>query len=513
MKDIEKVIKQAQAGDEAAFTSIVMSFQDMAVGYAFSIIRDFHMAEDVAQESFVSAYLSIRQLKEPAAFAGWFRRIIFTQCNRVTRRKTPIIDALEDNVEAASNEPRVDILLENEQSEEKLINLVNSLPEAQRTAITLSFIGGYSQKEISAFLGVPVSTIKSRLHKAKANLRGKLMEKARESLRGQRPSRSPDFVKRVRDLLGHAAAGNSEIVTRLIQNDASIIHETAEHPFWGGEPQALHVASEWGRKDVVELLLRNGADPNGDNDKYDGWSPLHLALHKDHGPAAHNEIVELLILYGAKIDLWAAAMMGDLTATRQIIESDPDIVNSRGPNSATALHFAADGAIVKMFLESGADPRAKDKYGKRPVRTLLGYGPRKKEAAIYLLDKTNDWDLSAACAVGDNERVASFVSQNPSLLRESGWNRETPLNTASLHGNIATVRLLLDLGADVNLKAESGCYPLHLAARNGHLDVAEVLIALNANLAALDDIHQGTALDWAEFQGQTQMASFLANVK
>ena len=75
--------------EEAAFAALVRRFQDMAVGYACSVLKDFQLAEDAAQEAFFEAYRTLGQLREPAAFAGWFRRIVFKQCDRITRDKRP----------------------------------------------------------------------------------------------------------------------------------------------------------------------------------------------------------------------------------------------------------------------------------------------------------------------------------------------------------------------------------------------------------------------------------------
>src|SRR5712692_187738 len=80
-------IRQAQLGDVEAYEWIVRRFQDMAVGYAASILGDFHLAEDAAQEAFIEAWRDLPQLREPAAFAGWLRKIVFKQCDRLTRGK------------------------------------------------------------------------------------------------------------------------------------------------------------------------------------------------------------------------------------------------------------------------------------------------------------------------------------------------------------------------------------------------------------------------------------------
>jgi DNA-directed RNA polymerase specialized sigma24 family protein len=59
----------------------------MAYGYAYSILSDFHLAEEATQEAFIEAYQHLRSLRSPDAFPGWLRRIVFKQCDRITRGK------------------------------------------------------------------------------------------------------------------------------------------------------------------------------------------------------------------------------------------------------------------------------------------------------------------------------------------------------------------------------------------------------------------------------------------
>ena len=84
-QELETLIVQAQSGDRNAFGAIVREFQGMAVGYAYSLIGDFGLAEDAAQEAFVQAYLDLRMLQEPRAFPSWFRRLVFKFCDRQFR--------------------------------------------------------------------------------------------------------------------------------------------------------------------------------------------------------------------------------------------------------------------------------------------------------------------------------------------------------------------------------------------------------------------------------------------
>ena len=79
MEKLESLIKASQANDLKAYGQIVRRFQDMAYGFAYSILGDFHLAEDVAQEAFIEAFRQLPQLEKPAAFPSWFRKIVFKQ--------------------------------------------------------------------------------------------------------------------------------------------------------------------------------------------------------------------------------------------------------------------------------------------------------------------------------------------------------------------------------------------------------------------------------------------------
>ena len=87
MQNWQEHIKKAQQGDITAFDQIVRQFRDMAVGYAYSILGDFQLAEDAAQDAFVQAYQDVRTLRVPHAFPSWLRQIVFKFCDRYARKK------------------------------------------------------------------------------------------------------------------------------------------------------------------------------------------------------------------------------------------------------------------------------------------------------------------------------------------------------------------------------------------------------------------------------------------
>ena len=187
MKEWTELVNRAQSGDLEAFGGLVRQFQDMAVGYAYSILEDFDLAEDAAQEAFIGCFTELRQLREPAAFPSWFRRIVFTQCNRLTRGKRVPIVSLEAAEHLVSDTHDPAQAVERRQLRERVHEAVHALPEDERAVTTLCYINGYSQAEVGGFLEIPVTTVKNRLHSARAKLREGMMEMVEDTLRVNAP--------------------------------------------------------------------------------------------------------------------------------------------------------------------------------------------------------------------------------------------------------------------------------------------------------------------------------------
>src|ERR671932_1674544 len=93
--DLATLIRQVQQGNPDAYEPIVRRFQDMAVGYSFARLGDVHLAEDAAQEAFLSAFRDLAQLRDPAAFPGWFRTVILKHCDRIARRRRVVTVPLD----------------------------------------------------------------------------------------------------------------------------------------------------------------------------------------------------------------------------------------------------------------------------------------------------------------------------------------------------------------------------------------------------------------------------------
>ena len=80
-------VRAAHAEKREACDEIVRRFQDMAFACAYATLGDTYLAKDAAQEAFISAWRNLNQLHVPDAFPDWFKRIVLTQCSRLTRNK------------------------------------------------------------------------------------------------------------------------------------------------------------------------------------------------------------------------------------------------------------------------------------------------------------------------------------------------------------------------------------------------------------------------------------------
>ena len=170
MSELKSIIRNVQDGDLHAFGFVVRRFHDMAVGYAHSILGDFHLAEDASQEAFVQAFSKLHQLSDPAASPGWFRRILIGCCDRIRRKKVSTVP-LDVIIDMPSQRDSPYTTMEMNEIADHLHNAIGKLPEAQRVVTSLFYITGYSGPAIGEFLGISHATVRHRLFAARKNLK------------------------------------------------------------------------------------------------------------------------------------------------------------------------------------------------------------------------------------------------------------------------------------------------------------------------------------------------------
>lgn len=223
MDDLTTLVDRTLHGDALAYAGLVRRFQDMAVGYAYTLLGDFHLAEDAAQEAFVQAYLDLGRLNEPAAFPGWFRRIVFKYCDRMIRRKhgdwvdlDRVGDLISDGHDPAA-------FYEQKETEDRVAFAIQSLPEHQRLVVNLFYMGSFSHREIADFLQIPVQTVKNRLYASRKQLKKELMNMAKEKLQQARPSRNEDFVLHIVDALADFSDRGIQLMLRQVDTKDCIL--------------------------------------------------------------------------------------------------------------------------------------------------------------------------------------------------------------------------------------------------------------------------------------------------
>lgn len=203
MDKVRTLVLQATNSDAAlaekhdAFGKLVQAFQDMAFACAYAVLGDCQLAEDAAQEAFISAWQRLDQLRQPDAFPGWLRRIVLTRCNRLTRAKRPQLTTLDDGTQVPSLLENQQIEIERNEVKNAVFAAIEKLPENDRLVIVLFYLQEQSQLEISAFLEVPVTTVAKRLHSARVRLTGLMTKEFKRDLWAHSPSRNRSFAEKV----------------------------------------------------------------------------------------------------------------------------------------------------------------------------------------------------------------------------------------------------------------------------------------------------------------------------
>ena len=172
------LVRYTLAGDETAFAALVEKYRKQVHALAWRTIGDFHIAQDITQETFLKAHQKLDVLKDPQRFSGWLNAIATRLCLAWFREKRLNVQ-LSENISSTTrgNDPYSGYLVGEQANEasQELREIVKKwlakLPENERTVITLHYFDGMLCEDIAAFLGVTTNTIKSRLNRARNRLK------------------------------------------------------------------------------------------------------------------------------------------------------------------------------------------------------------------------------------------------------------------------------------------------------------------------------------------------------
>ncbi|MCY3740484.1 MAG: RNA polymerase sigma factor [Candidatus Poribacteria bacterium] len=173
-----ELIQRILEGDDAAFACLVRKYQKRVHALAWRKIGDFHIAEDITQETFLQVYRKLATLKDPTQFPGWLYVIANRCCLAWLRKKRIQTEQLEEVDITMVESPSYSKHVAAEQAEsatetkrELVKNLLAKLKESDRTVLTLYYFGEMTYAEISEFLGVSVNTVATRVHRARERLK------------------------------------------------------------------------------------------------------------------------------------------------------------------------------------------------------------------------------------------------------------------------------------------------------------------------------------------------------
>ena len=180
-----ELLEQAKRGSEDAFAQLVLDNQNRVYSLALRLVNDREEAADLAQEAFVKAWQGLSSFQGESSFATWIYRLTTNACIdwlRKQKRRESVEPAVslddEDSgwAEPAGWDQDPQLQLERRELGQALARALDRLPEWQRRVLTLRELSGLSYQEISSALDIDLGTVKSRIARARLNLRKILLE-------------------------------------------------------------------------------------------------------------------------------------------------------------------------------------------------------------------------------------------------------------------------------------------------------------------------------------------------
>ena len=174
--DAAPLLGRLRAGDGGAFEELVRTYQHRVFGVAFRMLNNAADAEEIAQEVFLRAHRGLADFRGDAKLSTWLYAIASRLClNRLgsgERAMTRGGDAVLMQLPHEASGP--DTVLEQSELEAALHRAIAELPDERRIVVVLRDLEGLAYEEIAEALDLPVGTVRSRLHRARLDLKDKL---------------------------------------------------------------------------------------------------------------------------------------------------------------------------------------------------------------------------------------------------------------------------------------------------------------------------------------------------
>ncbi len=181
MKEAELLLK-LKAGDKAAFEQLINAYSRSVINTCYRFLLNEKDAEDISQEVFIEVFQSIRAFKGNSKISTWIYRIAVTKSldeikKRNRKKRISSIGKLlklEDISQWMGGGKQPDQVLHEKEKMKEVMNALNTLPDSQRVAFTLSKMDGYNHLEIAEIMDTTVISVESLIYRAKKKMTQKL---------------------------------------------------------------------------------------------------------------------------------------------------------------------------------------------------------------------------------------------------------------------------------------------------------------------------------------------------
>ena len=453
------MVTRAQQGDTRAFDVLVRQFQNSAVAYARTLLPDQAAAEDAAQEAFVQAWRDLPRLTEAAAFGAWLRRIVFKFCDRVRRSARPTLP-LSEAIPAADDQETF-WLVERADEAAQVRAAIEALPDPLREATLLYYLTGHDIKEIAAFLALPSSTVKNRLHAARKRLRKELWTMAETILETEKPSQNEAFAEnvlaRVLREFQQQEATDPHTANRVLLEEGrtALFQRLAQDAILDAETVHDGFTLLWRKRDwpaLSGLLMRYLTQPLSDSET--AWAYVHLAnAIVGSGSAAGA------VLAHEAFERWLPGKSPRLSARWPYYPVSEDITDTvYAGDEVRVLFLAQSGEFSTSYLGVWRNGDYLAKVDAVLSEVLIT--PRNRRQRFYVLRMASN-----ACeSAGDWDRAARYIRQMHTLA--AGAEDE------SLRAEIEAMALGHDIGLARRTKDEAA-FKKRVAEMTALLNAAE----------------------------------------
>lgn len=171
MEEEQLWIKQVLAGDKEAYANIINKYKNQLYATVLRMTRNPQDAQDFVQDAFIKVYRNLDKYKADGSFSSWLYRVAVNHCMDEFRKKQYTTVQIEVDEEKVVNPNHPEIIFLKHEKKRQLERLVSTLPDDERLIILLRYINEVNYEEISEIMGVPLSTVRNKLHRAKKKMR------------------------------------------------------------------------------------------------------------------------------------------------------------------------------------------------------------------------------------------------------------------------------------------------------------------------------------------------------